>query len=131
MSDKSGSDLKRELNQLWRTTVDQLDEIKDVIVKSSHAGKARLDAAFLERERDALLRGLGELVLLARAGDLPAAWREKINKIEALDAKLADQRAEFDALVQDVKDSIPDPAATKSSQGAQKDEVSDPRPDQD
>jgi len=50
-----GSELRRELNQLWQSTIDQFDEIKNAIVRSSQAGKARLDAQFLKRQRERLL----------------------------------------------------------------------------
>lgn len=117
MADESGTDLKKELNQLWRSTVGQLDEIKDVIVKSSHAGKARIDAAMLERERANRLQELGELVLSeGEEAAYPPAWKEKIQEIKDLDEQISSQKEEFDSLVKDVKEAVPDlsgsPAAT-------------------
>ncbi|MFH1808885.1 MAG: hypothetical protein ABIJ09_09075 [Pseudomonadota bacterium] len=55
-------DLREHLNELWKTTVDQFDEIKDVILRNSHVGRKKLDTAFLRRQRDRLLQDLGESV---------------------------------------------------------------------
>lgn len=112
MADRPRPDLKKELNQLWKSTVDQLDELKDVIVKSSQAGKARLDEAVLGRDRDQKLKELGELVLKSDPGaPLPDAWQAKITEIRELDGQIAAQRREFDGLVQDVKEAMPDVAS--------------------
>jgi hypothetical protein len=109
MSNKSNQDIKDDLKNLWKATVDGFDEIKDVIVKGSQAGQARIDAAFLERERANRLQELGELVYrFGPKEGQPASWHEKFNEIRDLDKKLADQREQFDHLVRDVKDAVPD-----------------------
>jgi len=109
MNDKSNADIKGDLKNLWKATVDQFDEIKDVIVKGSHAGQARLDAAVLERQREAALKALGEMVYqYGPKEDMPTAWHEKFKEIKELEGKIASQRDEFDHLVRDVKEAIPD-----------------------
>jgi hypothetical protein len=113
MSGKSNQDIKDDLKSLWKATVDGFDEIKDVIVKGSQAGQARIDAAFLERERDSRLRELGELIYrFGPKEDMPASWHEKFKEIRDLDKKLADQREQFDHLVRDVKQAVPDLGST-------------------
>ncbi|MCP4499643.1 MAG: hypothetical protein GY822_06710 [Deltaproteobacteria bacterium] len=72
-SAKSSRALKTDLNQLWKNTVDQFDEMKDLIVRSSTAGKARFDATLERRHREKAVLELGELVLAAiNEGDIEA-----------------------------------------------------------
>lgn len=95
-------DLRKELNQLWRTTLDQFDEIKNAIVRSSTAGKAKLDATFLKRQRDKLLGELGARVLEAtEAGTLtlPEALRSTADRIHELEEQIKDQESEVDRLL--------------------------------
>jgi len=64
MSDQQKSkDLRDQLSGLWRSTVDQLDGLKDVIIRQSHVGRKKIDTAMLRRQRDKFLQDLGELVL--------------------------------------------------------------------
>ena len=101
--EKSGAaDLRSELNSLWKTTLDQFDEIKDVIVKSSSAGKVKLDSTILKRERDRLLTRLGTLTLEAlEAGTItaPPGAEELLTKISAKTEELREMEKEFDSLV--------------------------------
>lgn len=95
-------DLRKELNQLWRTTLDQFDEIKNAIVRSSSAGKAKLDATFLRRQRDKLLAELGSRALeLHRSGELPLPERlaSTVTRIEELEAQIEEQESEVDRLL--------------------------------
>ncbi len=105
------SDLRKELNQIWQSTIDQFDEIKDAIVKSSQAGKAKLDAAFLKRQRERLLSTLGEEVLRAAADGhivLPASVDETVKRIEEIERQI---KAEEDEAARFMKHD--DPNATE------------------
>lgn len=95
-------DLRKELNQLWRTTLDQFDGLKDAIVRSSTAGKAKLDATFLRRQRDKRVLELGERVLeLERKGELklPERFKETLAAIDELEAQIEEQESEVDRLM--------------------------------
>lgn len=95
-------DLRKELNQLWRTTLDQFDEIKNAIVRSSTAGKAKLDATFLRRQRDKLLAELGARVLdAAREGELtlPDKLSSTAQRIQELEEQIREQESEVDRLL--------------------------------
>lgn len=93
------SDLRRELNALWRSTVEQFDELKDAIVRSSSAGKAKLDATLLRRERDRRLAEVGEaMIRLADEGklELPDELAETVERIRALEKEIREQEAEVE-----------------------------------
>ncbi len=95
-------DLRKELNQLWRTTLDQFDEIKNAIVRSSSAGKAKLDATFLRRQREKLLAELGARVLDAvKAGelDLPEKLAKTAQRVHELEEQIAEQETEVERLL--------------------------------
>ncbi len=105
-------DLRKELNQLWRTTLDQFDEIKNAIVRSSSAGKAKLDATFLRRQRERLLIELGSKVLeAADKGDLrlPDRVQNIATRVRELEAQIEEQEGEVDRLLR------PDDEATGES----------------
>lgn len=96
------SDVRKELNQIWQSTIDQFDEIKDAIVKSSQAGKAKLDAAFLKRQRERLFAQLGEDVL--RAADeqgfaLPASTEETVKRLRELEQQIRAEEEEAERLM--------------------------------
>lgn len=104
MSDgkREDGDVRKELNQLWRTTLDQFDEIKNAIVRSSSAGKAKLDATFLRRQRERLLMELGTKVLEAsEKGELrlPDRAQNTATRIRELEAQIEDQEGEVDRLL--------------------------------
>lgn len=107
-------DLRKELNQLWRTTLDQFDEIKNAIVRSSSAGKAKLDATFLRRQREKLLAELGAKALEAEAGGaltLPEGLQATAARIRELDEQIAEQETEVDRLLHKDDGADPDDAA--------------------
>ena len=109
-----GSELRKELNSLWQSTIDQFDEIKNAIVRSSQAGKARLDAQFLKRQRERLLTKLGEDVLRAASlGEiaLPATCTETARRITELEEQIASEEAEAARLMSQHSGEGP-PAAT-------------------
>jgi hypothetical protein len=92
-------DLRDHLNDMWKTTVDQFDEIKDIIVRHSHIGRKRLDTAFLKRQRDRFFQDLGEAVfnqveagtlqLNAEGNRLVERIREALKQIELEEAEIA------------------------------------------
>lgn len=95
-------DLRKELNQLWRTTLDQFDEIKNAIVRSSTAGKAKLDATFLRRQRDKLLSELGARVLdAARDGEitLPEKLASTAQRVQEIEEQIREQESEVERLL--------------------------------
>lgn len=91
-------DLKRELNSLWRSTLKQFDELKDVLVESSTAGKAKIDATLLKREREHKLAEIGEAMLvLVEEGklELPAELEGTLSRIREIEQEIESQEAEF------------------------------------
>jgi hypothetical protein len=97
MSDRSrNKNLRGEFESLWKSTVEQFDEITDVLVKTSQAGKAKLDATLLKRERDAVLVKLGTLVRETPDRDrLPEAWQTLLHEADALDARIDEEERRF------------------------------------
>lgn len=95
----SQKDLRDHLNDMWKTTVDQFDEIKDIIVRHSHIGRKRLDTAFLKRQRDRFFQDLGEavysqaeagtLTLNAEGNRMVERLREALKQIELEEAEIA------------------------------------------
>jgi hypothetical protein len=101
-------DLKRELSSLWAQTQKSLGGLKDVVVRGGQAGKARLDAELLKRQRTAALAQLGEAVLhLADDGeiDLPDDTAELVERIHALHKQIeAEEREAAKLFVRDASD---------------------------
>src|SRR5689334_235070 len=61
------AELRKQVNQLWKQAVDQLEEVKEVL-----SGRLEEDMVRLRQERDRLLRVLGEQTYrLANQGKLP------------------------------------------------------------
>jgi hypothetical protein len=95
----SQKDLRDHLNDMWKTTVDQFDEIKDIIVRHSHIGRKRLDTAFLKRQRDRFFQDLGEavfnqveagtLAVNAEGNRMVERIREALKAIEVEEAEIA------------------------------------------
>jgi hypothetical protein len=100
MSDeKKSPDVKQELSSLWQSALGQIDEIRDVIVRGSHAGKAKLDAQLLKRQRDKLLMQIGEALLAdvkSGATPLPPSCDELAKRVDELERQLAEAEAEAD-----------------------------------
>ena len=92
--------IKGDLNQLWKSTVDQFDEMKDLIVRSSGAGKARIDASLVKRQRDKVVAELGEAVLQAHAGGfpLPDDCADLLEQIADFDKQIQEHEEEADRL---------------------------------
>jgi hypothetical protein len=95
-------DLKKELSSIWRSTLDQLDEIKNAIVKSGDVGRGKLDAAFLARQRDKLLSELGRAwidQLAADGAEPPEALSAKVERVKELDEQIVAHEEEFDRFI--------------------------------
>ena len=93
-----GSDMKREFQSIWQNTLKQFDGIKDVLVESSQAGIAKLDATLLRRERDQKLATLGEaLLVMVEEGKLalPEGLRGTVERIQELEEEIASQEGTF------------------------------------
>lgn len=97
-----GQDLRKDLNQLWKSTIDQFDELKDVVVRSGSAGKAKLDSTFQKRQREKLLAEIGERLLQAAADGgftLPDDVASKVESLSKLDDEIAENNSEVDRLL--------------------------------
>ena len=97
-----GQDLRKDLNQLWKSTIDQFDELKDVVVRSGSAGKAKLDSTFQKRQREKLLAEIGERLLQAAsdgAFTLPDDVASKVESLSKLDDEIAENNSEVDRLL--------------------------------
>ncbi len=97
---KEGPALRADLNQLWKSTVSQFDEMKDILVRSGTAGKAKLEVTMLKRQQDKLFVELGAAVAKGRQAALDAGdGFELPNGIDADDIF-----ARIDALQEDIND---------------------------
>jgi hypothetical protein len=89
----SSDEFKKQVNELFKHAIDQLEEVKEVIVRST--GRFEADLLRLRDERDKLLRRLGEQTYrLANEGKLPVpafvkATVDRLNEI--IDHLLAQQ----------------------------------------
>jgi hypothetical protein len=94
---RAPSESKRELSQLWQQALGSIDEIRDAIVRGSQAGRAKIDAQLLIRQRDKLLQQLGAQLLeeVARGHPLPPGCADLTQRIATLDADI--ERAEAEA----------------------------------
>lgn len=76
-------DFRRQVNELWKQAVDQLEEVKDAIVRQTGRFDSEIDR--LRGERDRLLQRLGEQThKLATEGKLPMPAFVKVT-VERLD----------------------------------------------
>jgi ElaB/YqjD/DUF883 family membrane-anchored ribosome-binding protein len=63
-------DFRRQVNDLWKQAVDQLEEVKEAVVRQT--GRFDAELQWLRSERDRLLKRLGEQThKLASEGKLP------------------------------------------------------------
>jgi len=87
---------KDSWSRLYETAIGQIDEIRDAIVRGSQAGKAKLDAQLLRRQRDRLLAELGQHVLeeAARGASLPPGTEELAQKIKDVEAQIEESEGE-------------------------------------
>ena len=84
------------LGSLWSSALGQIDEIRDVIVRGSQAGKAKIDVQLLRRQRDRLLAQIGEAVLddNKRGGSLPAGCDLLVSRVADIDKQIVDAEEE-------------------------------------
>ncbi|MDF1561997.1 MAG: hypothetical protein P1V51_03085 [Deltaproteobacteria bacterium] len=91
--------MKQQLDRMVKTTVEGLEELKEVLLRASQNAKVKLDATLLRRERDRLYQTLGEQTYhLVEDGTLkaPGALRDTIDRIHALVEQLAAEEASMD-----------------------------------
>jgi len=91
--------MKAQLDRLVKSTVEGLDELKEVLVRASQNAKVKLDATLLRRERDRLLQTLGDQTYeLIEDGKLtpPPALRDTLDRIHALVEQIASEEASID-----------------------------------
>lgn len=70
---------------------DSFDTLREVVVRSSQAGKLRVDLALLAREKQQLLARLGEQVSELIDGsklEVPEALRQTYDRIKDVDAQI-------------------------------------------
>ena len=87
-------DLKSQLGSFLKTTLQQLDTVREVVVQKSRAGKIQFDITMLRRKRKAALARLGEVVVqLAGDGRLDEGEFPELSsalaEVDALDERIA------------------------------------------
>ncbi len=87
-----------DLSSLWQSALGSIDEIRDVIVRGSHAGKAKLDAQLLKRQRDKLLMQIGEAVIAdaKRGVPLPPSCEDLAVKLDEIQKQVDEAEAQAD-----------------------------------
>ena len=91
-------DLRAHLNDLWKTTVEQFDEIKDVIIRNSHVARKKIDTAGLKQQRNRLLQELGSSVYQQVREHGLALAPEGQRYVERLDEVMAQIATEQEAM---------------------------------
>lgn len=94
MTDEKKSD---PFGSLLNAALGQIDEIREVIVRGGQAGKAKLDAELLKRQRDRALQDLAAALLLEverGALALPPACEEAAARVRELKAQIEQAEAE-------------------------------------
>ena len=90
MSDPKDS-LRRQLDSVLRMASSGFDTLREVVVRSSQAGRLRVDLALLGRERRELLASIGEqVVALVDENELeiPEEVRQLYDRVKDLDARM-------------------------------------------
>jgi hypothetical protein len=84
-------DLRRQFGTVWKMASDSFDTLREVVVRSSQAGRLRVDLALLAREKQLLLARLGEqLSQLIDEGkiEVPEALRQTYDRAKDVDARI-------------------------------------------
>jgi hypothetical protein len=84
-------DLRRQLGTVWKMASVGLDTLREVVVRSSQAGRLRVDLALLQREKRDLLCDLGQAALrLADEGKLalPAELAPLARRVRDLEERM-------------------------------------------
>jgi cobalamin biosynthesis protein CobT len=136
----SGSDLKSQLGSFFRSTLQQLDTVREVVTQKSKAGRLQIDLALLRRKRKAALADLGEVVAkLCAEGRLDEDEFPELGsplaRVESLDEQIdsAERKARRAAFgVGDRDDSIDEePMSSRRARRGGEDEDADDLPDDD
>jgi hypothetical protein len=88
-------DLRRQFGTVWRMASSGLDTLREVVVRSSQAGKLRVDLALMARERQQLLVQLGEKVAtLVEEGavELPEDAQKTLERVRDLEQRIKADR---------------------------------------
>lgn len=83
--------LRRQLDTVWRMASSGFDTLREVVVRSSQAGRLRVDLALLARERRELLASIGEQVvaLVDENGlEIPEEVRQLYDRVRDIDARM-------------------------------------------
>jgi hypothetical protein len=84
-------DLRRQFGTMWKMASDSFDTLREVVVRSSQAGRLRVDLALLAREKQQLLARLGEqLSRLIDDGqiEVPEALQQTYDRVKDVDARM-------------------------------------------
>lgn len=88
----SGKDeFRRQVGTVWRMAQGSFDTLREVVVRSSQAGRLRVDLALLVRDRQQLLATLGaEVLALADEGalELPASLRPLADRLREVELRI-------------------------------------------
>jgi len=82
------------LTGFLRSTLEQLGSLREMVARSSEAGRARLDLSLLRRERAKLLQAVGEQVATAAAQgamEVPPEVAEALERVADIDRRIGDQ----------------------------------------
>jgi hypothetical protein len=90
----AGSDLRSAFGGFLRSTLQQLDSVREVVVEKAKEGRAQLDLTLLKRKRKDALAKIGEAVVrLAHAGRITEDEFPEIGSglaaLEAIDERIA------------------------------------------
>ncbi len=89
---------KRQITSFLARAAEALDEVKNVVVRSSQIGKIKIDSTFVRRDRDQLARDLGlRLLELVAQGtlELPEELVPLAAKIREYESELKEQEREI------------------------------------
>ena len=95
-----GDPISREISSFFKQAVEAFDDVKETVLKGSHATKATVDVQLLKRTREKSLARLGELILeeVARGSVMPASCDALAREIKDLDGQIATAQTEADKL---------------------------------
>jgi hypothetical protein len=83
--------LRRQFDTVWRMASSGLDTLREVVVRSSQAGRLRVDLALLGRERSQLLAKIGEQVIALAEEDglqVPEEVQQLIDQVRDIEARM-------------------------------------------
>ena len=91
--DLNSDELRRQANELWKQAIDQLEEVKKLVLKQT--GRLESDLNKLLIERDKLLRQLGEQThKLANQGSIhvPKFVKETVDELNKVIDRITKKR---------------------------------------